>query len=307
MKVLIADDDLVSRMLLSEVLARLGYECRTTEDGEAAWEQFQEWLPDVLITDRMMPGMDGLELTRRVREHGTSSYTYVVLVTGLGEQADVRLGMRSGADDYLTKPIDPFNLETRLIAALRVTSLHAELETARGELQRLARTDPLTGLLNRQTMEADLATLHATSVRHGRRYALAMCDVDHFKALNDASGHPAGDAVLRTLGATFRAQARSSDRIYRYGGEEFLLVMPEEHPSGARIAVERFRWSVGALGLPHPSNPGGSVTMSAGVAGFDPARRPRSAKEVLAGADAALYQAKTQGRDRTVMAEDAKG
>ncbi len=127
MKVLIADDDLVSRLLLECALEALGYECLVAEDGEEAWRLFGSSNPDVVITDWAMPGMNGLELCRRIRGDLRASYTYVIVVTSLVDRADVRAGMEAGADDYLTKPLDPFDLETRLVAAKRVTSLHAEL------------------------------------------------------------------------------------------------------------------------------------------------------------------------------------
>ncbi len=299
MRVLIADDDLVSRMLLSEIVTGLGHECRIVADGSEAWELYQEWLPEVVVTDWMMPGLDGIELARRVRAAPTGGYTYVLVATSKSDRDHVLEGMEAGADDYLIKPIDAFELETRLIAALRVTSLHAELARYRDELTRMASVDPLTGLRNRQSLDDNLATLHASSVRHGRRYALAMCDVDYFKAYNDSQGHLAGDEVLRTLGAAFRLVGRQSDTVYRYGGEEFLLLLPEEHLEGALVGVERFRRTVSDLALPHPASPTGIITLSIGVAGFDPQDQATS-REVLGAADAALYRAKASGRNRVV-------
>lgn len=297
---LIADDDLVTRMLLTEAATTLGHECQAAGDGAEAWDRYQQWLPDVLITDWMMPGLDGLELTRRVRSYRQSGYTYVMLATTRSNRDHILEGMEAGADDYLTKPVDLFDLETRLIAALRVTSLHAELASYREELTRLASVDPLTGLRNRQSLDADLATLHAASARHGRWYALAMCDVDHFKAYNDNQGHLAGDEALRTIGSTFTLVARQSDSVYRYGGEEFLIVLPEEHPDGALIGLERLRRSIADLALPHPSSPTGIITLSVGIAGYDPGR-PSTGRDVLEAADAALYQAKSAGRNRVVL------
>lgn len=299
MKVLIADDDLVSRMLLSQAVAALGHECQTATDGADAWTRYGAWLPDVLITDWMMPGLDGIELTKRVRSSRASGYTYVMVATTMSDRDHVLEGMEAGADDYLTKPIDLFDLETRLIAALRVTSLHAELARYREELTRLASVDPLTGLRNRQSLDDDLVTLHAASARHGRRYSLAMCDVDHFKAYNDSQGHLAGDEVLRALGTTFLLVARQSDTVYRYGGEEFLIVLPEEHPDKAVVGIERLRRAVADLALPHPASPAGIITLSVGVAGYDP-RVPTTGRDVLSAADAALYQAKSAGRNRVV-------
>jgi len=287
-------------MLLTQAVTTLGHECQAASDGSEAWERYQQWRPDVLITDWMMPGLDGIELTGRVRAYQQSGYTYVMLATTRTDRDHVLEGMEAGADDYLTKPVDLFDLETRLIAALRVTSLHAELASYREELTRLASVDPLTGLRNRQSLDADLTKLHAASARHGRRYALAMCDVDHFKAYNDSQGHLAGDEALRTIGSTFALVARQSDSVYRYGGEEFLILLPEEHPDGALIGLERLRRSIADLALPHPSSPAGIITLSVGIAGYDPGR-PSTGRDVLEAADAALYRAKSAGRNRVVL------
>ncbi|HSH23300.1 MAG TPA: diguanylate cyclase [Acidimicrobiales bacterium] len=300
MNVLAADDDLVSRMMLQAAVEGLGHDCVVAEDGDQAWELFSESSPQVVITDRMMPGMDGLELCRRIRAH-PGAYTYIVLATSLAERGEILRGMQAGADDYLTKPLDPFDLEVRLVAAERVTSLHGELDRYREELARLACTDPLTQLRNRLSLHDDLQALHARSRRYGRNYCLAMCDVDLFKAYNDTVGHQGGDDVLRAMGATLAAHARQGDGVYRYGGEEFLVILPEQAPEAAAVAGERLRWAVEELQIPHPRAPGGVVTLSVGIAAFDPAHEV-TAEELLTEADLALYRAKEAGRNRVVVA-----
>lgn len=298
MKVLVAEDDLVSRLMLQAAVEDLGHECLLAGDGDQAWKLFREAAPDVLITDRMMPGVDGLELCRRVRDEPGGTYTYVILATSLGDCEEVLRGMEAGADDYLTKPLEPFDLETRLVAARRVTALHAELTGYRAELARLASTDALTGLRNRRSLDDDLATLHGRSRRYGRSYCVAMCDVDFFKGYNDRYGHPAGDEVLRAVAAALATRAREGDGVYRYGGEEFLLLLPEQTLESGTVAAERLRHAVEALGLPNPEGaPAGVVTVSVGVAAFVPEQDP-SVVEVLAAADAALYEAKAAGRNR---------
>ncbi len=302
MKVLVADDDLVSRIMLHSSVEALGHECLVAEDGDEAWRLHQDTGPDVVITDRMMPGVDGLELCRRIRARPAERYTYIILATSLTERYDVLMGMEAGADDYLAKPLDPFDLETRLIAALRVTSLHAELARFRCELGRLARTDALTQLRNRLNLGDDLASAHARSQRSGRGYCLVMCDVDSFKRYNDTYGHQAGDEVLRALGATLSAQARQGDSVYRYGGEEFLLLLPDEALSSAAAAGERIRSAIEDLAIVHSgSRVAGVVTISVGVAAFDPGEDTTS-QAMLARADAALYEAKTAGRNRVQLA-----
>ena len=300
MKVLVADDDLVTRIMLQEAVTGLGHECLVAEDGDEAWASLVDASPNVLVTDRMMPGIDGIELCRRVRARRDTNYTYIILATSLAERDEILGGMQAGADDYLTKPLDPFDLETKLVAALRVTSLHAELRRSQAELARLACTDPLTQLRNRLSLGDDLRALHARSERYGHTYCVAMCDVDHFKSFNDAFGHQAGDEMLRSVAATMTTELRSGDALYRYGGEEFLLVLPEQAPASAVLAAERMRGAVQRQTSSSEAGTAGCVTISVGVAGCD-IDRDSSADAVLNRADAALYQAKSEGRNRVVL------
>lgn len=304
MRVLVADDDPVSRTMVQVAVSQLGHECITAGDGKEAWHLFGRAGADLVVTDWMMPSMDGLELSRRIRDHDGEGYTYIILVTTLDQRDSVRAGIGAGADDYLVKPLDPFDLETRLIVAQRVTSLHAELSAYRARLARLAGTDPLTQLRNRLSLDEDLAEVHSRSRRFGRRYALAMFDVDFFKSFNDTYGHQAGDAVLRKVGDTLSTETRSEDGLYRYGGEEFLLILPEEELPSALAIAERARAAVERLRIPHlGSVPAGMVTVSAGVAGFDPAA-DATHDHVLAETDTALYRAKTAGRNRVATTGD---
>jgi two-component system cell cycle response regulator len=216
--------------------------------------------------------------------------------------------MRSGADDYLVKPLDAGALEVRLIAASRVTALHAELQDQRhelvrlnGELHGLARLDALTGLGNRLALQEDLIGLEARVDRHGHRYCVAIVDVDHFKAYNDTYGHLAGDQALRSVALALGSVTRAGDLLFRYGGEEFLALYPDEGADGATAATERLRAAVASLAIPHVGNAAsGIVTVSAGVAMAGP-DNPRTADQVLKAADAALYRAKQTGRDRVVV------
>lgn len=304
MRVLVADDDLVSRLMLQAAVEGLGHECLVARDGTRAWALYVEHGPDVLITDQMMPGVDGLELCRRIRDHQGSSYTYIVLATSLAGRADVLAGMEAGADDYLTKPLDPFDLETRLVAARRVTALHAELDRYRRDLAHLACTDPLTQLRNRLSLDGDLAAIHARSQRHGRPYAVAMCDVDHFKSYNDTLGHQAGDQALHAVAAALTAQLRQGDVVYRYGGEEFLVIMPDQDLAAGTTAAERLRRAVEDLGLAHPASPtAGVVTVSIGVAASTGVGQ--AGVELLKASDDALYRAKSAGRNRVRASQGA--
>jgi len=298
------DDEPLARLALEAAVERLGHEWTAAEDGEAGWRRFVEDEPDVLITDLLMPRMDGLELCRRARAHTATrgGYTYVILTTVLGDREDVARGMEAGADDYLVKPVEPFDLEMRLVAARRVTDLHRELARFRAELSTLAHTDPLTRLGNRLSLEEDLRSLDARGRRYGRGYCLAMCDIDRFKAYNDSLGHHAGDEALRAVADTIKQELRAGDGIYRYGGEEFLIVLPEQTPETARIAVERVRSSVERLAIPHAAVPAGVVTLSVGVAAYQPGDAA-TVEELLEQADAALYRAKSAGRNRVALYE----
>jgi diguanylate cyclase (GGDEF)-like protein len=303
MRILVVDDEPLSRHVLQAAVEQLGHQWTAAENGQEAWRCFNQDKPEVLITDLLMPQVDGLELCRRVRDDTRAGYTYIILVTVLGERHDVVQGMEAGADDYLIKPLQRFDLQARLIAAQRVTDLHAELDRHRAQLAHLARHDPLTGLGNRRSLDEDLAVLHARSQRYGRGYAVAMCDIDRFKAYNDSHGHQAGDQALRAVAATIAQELRGGDSVYRYGGEEFLLVLPEQTPDTALVAVERVRSAVQRLAIPQPAaGRGGMLTVSAGIAAFDPAA-PTTAEELLQRADAALYRAKAAGRNQIALAD----
>ena len=299
------DDEPLARLALQTAVERLGHEWTAADDGEAGWRRFVEDQPDVLITDLLMPRLDGLELCRRVRGRAAThdGYTYVILTTVLGDRGDVARGMEAGADDYLVKPVEPFALQTRLIAARRVTELHGELARYRAELSRLAHTDPLTRLGNRLALEEDLKALDARGRRYGRGYCLAMCDIDRFKPYNDSLGHHAGDEALRAVADRIRRELRAGDGVYRYGGEEFLLVLPEQTPETARVAMERVRSAVEQLAIPHAGGPAGVVTVSTGLAAYHPGDAV-TVEELLERADAALYRAKSAGRNRVAVYED---
>lgn len=301
MRILVADDDFGSRLVAQASVEALGHTCTTAVDGDEAWQLFCSNQPEVLVTDREMPGLNGVQLCRAIRDVELDRYTYIILVTSAGDDGDVLSGMEAGADDYLTKPLDPFALQARLLAAQRVTSLHAQLARYRTELAELARTDPLTKLRNRLTLGQDLDLLHSRSQRYQRCYSLALFDVDLFKGYNDAYGHQAGDAALRGVALALDHHGRQGDAVYRYGGEEFLVVLPEQTPDAAFAAVDRLRVAVQELGIEHAASAEGILTVSAGVASLV-AGRAITSEELLKEADLALYQAKASGRNRVVSA-----
>jgi two-component system cell cycle response regulator len=305
MKVLIADDSPTPRLLLKRELERLGHECIVAEDGLQAWDMFQGSGVDVVISDWMMPGLDGDELCRRVRADSDAPYAYFVLLTSLDDKRHVVAGMEAGADDYLTKPFGHEELETRLIAAARVSALHRQIAAQRAELERLneilfddSRRDSLTGLGNRRGQDEDLRVMAERAERYGDAFSVALFDVDRFKAFNDSAGHQAGDEVLRTVAATLAAECRGGDVVYRYGGEEMLVVLPAQTLDTATTAAERLRAAVEARAVPHPGLEAGAVvTVSGGVATYESGRGDDVAR-LLERADAALYEAKEGGRNR---------
>lgn len=308
MRILIAEDDAVSRTILRRAVEKIGHECLAAADGEEAWNLYKETPDiDVIISDWMMPGVDGLELCRRVRGDGRVGYTYFIFLTALGDREHLLQGLEAGADDYLSKPLDRDELGMRLTSALRVTDLHRRLAFQNNELEELnrmlfeqSRQDPLTSLGNRLRLREDLQVLQSRTKRYGHNYAVALCDVDFFKAYNDRYGHLAGDDVLRRVAATISSGLRIGDTAYRYGGEEFLVVLPEQDADAATAITDRLRLAVADLGIPHADGtPDGVVTISAGVAVSTGAG---DADGLLKAADEALYAAKRDGRNRVARA-----
>lgn len=305
MRILVADDDATSRLVLKAIASKLGHQCEVAADGTRAWELLSSESFDVLLTDWMMPGVDGPELCRRVRHELTSQYVYIVLITGLGQPEQVLEGMSSGADDYLVKPVEPFAVQTRLVAAERVTALHrqvahfrAELERANLELLGQSLTDPLTGVGNRRHMEEDLGRTHARALRTGRSYSVALFDIDHFKSYNDHYGHLAGDHALREVARCLDQLVRAGEGLYRYGGEEFLLLLPDCSVDEAAKAAGRLCGAVAAVAMPHDARPTPPlvVTLSGGVSSWVQGSSAM-VPELLKLADEALFRAKAAGRN----------
>ena len=311
---MIAEDDPPSRLIHQMTVEKCGYECLVAKDGEEAWEIFRDSEVDVVLSNWMMPNVDGLELCRRVRGEKRDAYTYFILLSARGEREHVLTGVDAGADDYLTKPLDVEELKVRLISASRVTSLHRQLtektsilEQLNRRLERLnrrlfeqARTDPLTGLGNRLLLREDLETIRGRVERYGHEYSAVLCDIDFFKPYNDFYGHLAGDEVLIKVADTVKEHLRSGDAAYRYGGEEFLIVLPEQSPASAGVVADRVRRAVENLGIPHEAKtPPGVLTVSAGVAVLTP-HKEAEVVAPLKNVDAALYRAKRAGRNRTV-------
>jgi diguanylate cyclase (GGDEF)-like protein len=300
-KVLIAEDDMVSRRLLEAMLTKWGYEVMVTCDGVEAWEVLQGAdAPSLAILDWMMPGMDGVEVCRSVRQRGQEPYIYLLLLTTKGRKENIIEGLDAGADDYLTKPFDPQELQVRLRTGMRIVTLQAEIIEAREALRVQATHDALTGVWNRRAILEMLGTELVRSSRDDLPVAVAMADLDHFKRVNDTYGHIAGDAVLREAVSRMRALLRPYDAMGRYGGEEFLVVLPGCTAQDAFRLAERLRIGISQEPMVIP---GGTieVTGSLGVATND-MTAALDATALIHVADTALYRAKAGGRNRVEVA-----
>jgi diguanylate cyclase (GGDEF)-like protein len=304
-RILLAEDDAVSRRLLQAVLQQWGYEVVVARDGAEAWAVLCETDPPSLaILDWVMPVLDGIDVCRRLRADADRPYVYTILLTGRSETSDVVEGLSAGADDYVRKPFDSNELRVRLRAGRRIIELQSVLLDAQRILEDRASHDPLTGLENRtQALEA-LDRELIRSKREGGVVTVLMADLDHFKDVNDGFGHMAGDAVLRESGRRIRATLRPYDIIGRYGGEEFVVVLPGCDAASVRGLADRVRASIGDE--PVDTSEGVvRVTISIGTATSAIVGTTRD--ELIRAADAALYRAKADGRDRVAHAVPGDG
>lgn len=306
MRIIIAEDDNVSRLILEAELQRLGHKVSAASDGQEAWELFVLLGADVVISDGAMPRVDGFDLCRRIRNSPASTYPYFIFITNLGDEASVRKGMDAGADDYLAKPLNAAELSARLVVASRINLLYRRMQLQQRELELLnrtlfsqARTDPLTGLINRLGLNED-ATLFAERVEAGEQFCAIMCDIDYFKGYNDGYGHQAGDEVLRNVAASLRSSCRPDDRVYRFGGEEFLIVARIATAADGADFAERCRASVQGMRLTHAYSPYGIVTLSVGIA-VSSRTSQDSVEAWLRRADESLYKSKELGRNRVTF------
>jgi two-component system, cell cycle response regulator len=305
MKVLIADDDSVSRHMLRSLLVKWGYEVVATEDGNAAWNHLK--LPDaprMALLDWMMPGKNGVDVCRELREHRPEPYTYMLLLTAKDAKENIVEGLESGADDYLTKPFHPQELRARIRVGLRLLELEDNLVQAREAMRFKATHDTLTGVWNRGAIMESLDREISRSRREGRSLGVLIVDLDHFKSVNDTYGHLAGDHVLREVTKRMQADVRPYDAVGRYGGEEFLILLPGCDNTATHEKAERLRGAI----MQHPVETESrslNITMSVGaVASGD---WPKStANQILQMADSALYRAKEEGRNRTAVAGQAE-
>lgn len=295
MKILVADDDPINRRLLEAFLVKGDYEVILARDGEEAWSILRQVdSPKLAILDWSMPGMDGTQICRELRKQRDKPYVYVILLTSMSLETEVIAGLDAGADDYLTKPFKGEELKARLRTGRRILALQKQLLSANDTLHFQLSHDALTGVQSRLAIRETLRIELVRSQREKTTLGVLMADLDHFKQVNDTYGHLTGDEVLREAANRMRASMRPYDAVGRYGGEEFLVVIPRCDASSAISRAEDLRQAIGKDPVETPEGmiP---ITMSLGVAvGAD----AMELEGLLRLADAALYEAKNKGRNQ---------
>ena len=304
-KVLVADDARVMRFATLRILKKLGLAAVEAENGFQALELFEREKPDLVLIDVQMPGLDGLEVVRRIRQLSGEHWVPVIFLTSMQDESDFTRGIEAGGDDYLTKPVSPVVLEAKIRAMRRLDDMRRELmavtlelREANERLARLSQQDGLTGLANRRRFDLDFMRELGRARRDRHPISLVIADVDFFKAFNDTYGHPAGDDCLRRIASALRGTCRRpGDVAARYGGEEFALILPDTTEDSARQrAIDAMR-AVAALEIEHRgSTVARTVTMCFGVAGSVPDAEV-VADTLVERADRALYAAKRSGRN----------
>jgi diguanylate cyclase (GGDEF)-like protein len=295
MKILVVDDSSSERLFLSQYLGKQGHEVLTAEDGTRGLWMFAETAPDLVLLDMVMPDMDGRETVRQIRAL-SDEWVPIIFLSGMDKTEDIETALDAGGDDYLVKPFKPKILDAKIRSMQRIAAMRHRLVEANVKLTHLAEFDGLTGLPNRLQLDQKLKDELSRCSRTAMPLSLILLDIDHFKRCNDTYGHLVGDECLKALGQILRSEVRRpGDLAARYGGEEFCVVLPETPVAGAVAIAEQLRKAVAALTLNTDKGPV-RLTISLGVATMTPPPHC-AATELLKQADAALYQAKADGRN----------
>jgi len=339
MKILIAEDELISRRLLQKTLQEWGYEVLVAENGQDAWEIFQKEEVKFILADWLMPAMDGVALCRNIRNSESSGYVYFILLTGKDTKEDIVEGLECGADDYLTKPFDREELRVRLRVGERTLNLEKELLEKNTQLinlnkrlEEISLIDPLTEVGNRRHFHQSIEKVHYDVLRYKSnksQYGLIIYDIDNFKLYNDTYGHLEGDKILKTIAQSLVTSLRLSDEIFRvktkntehhhdddqnskidttlleksvnvfrFGGEEFVIVLHGQDVEGTRGVAERIRAHVESLQIESKKTEAGILTISCGISAYDGKDDKTTWENILNDADEALYFAKSSGKNR---------
>lgn len=305
MKILVADDDPVSRRLMQGILQRNGYEVILAADGLSACQHLMAVdSPRLALIDWMMPELDGPAVCREIRRRRHDSYVYIALLTSKQSSSDIVEGLEAGADDYLTKPCHPAELKARLMSGRRILSYEDKLVEAREAMRYRATHDALTQLWNRASILSHLQQALRTATRTGNAVSVLLCDVDHFKKINDVHGHLTGDSVLAEVSARLLRGVRTTDRVGRYGGEEFLLVLDGCGDEAVQACAEQVRLAVNSSEV-RTGTRVLDISVSIGAATFQGLTDETSMDQLLHLADEALYSAKANGRNRVALSDNA--
>ncbi|HET6932049.1 MAG TPA: diguanylate cyclase [Candidatus Acidoferrum sp.] len=302
MRILIAEDDAISRTLLERTLQRAGYTVIPVENGaQAIAELMKQDAPRLALLDWLMPEVDGVEVCREIRRHKEHAYTYLILLSSRESKEDIVAGLESGADDYLTKPFDLDELKARLRTGHRILELEDHLVEARESMRFQATHDLLTSLWNRGVIVELMSHEIMRSRRERSCTAVMMCDIDHFKKVNDEYGHAIGDEVLREVARRLHSSVRSYDMVGRYGGEEFLVALNKCDPGSAVSRAENLRAKIAGRPIQTANKPV-PVTISIGLA-LSTEFTECTVEEIMHQADMALYAAKAAGRNCVRVAQ----
>jgi two-component system, cell cycle response regulator len=295
--VMIADDSMLVRAVVRAGLEADNYLVIEAENGTVALELCRQRPPDVILLDIVMPGLDGYQVLAHLKADPELSHIPVVFLTGRTGMSDVVAGLRAGAHDYLKKPFEPEELLARVGSAIHVKQLQDQLRDRNAQLDQLSRRDALTDLHNRRHLDEELVRRHGEARRHHDPLGVVLFDIDHFKLVNDVHGHPVGDDVLREVSRRIQNQLRQEDIAGRWGGEEFLVILPQTDLDGTIETAQRIRRAVSATPI-IAGDQHIAVTVSGGCA-VGPGESPA---ELLRRADKRLYQAKAGGRNQIVAA-----
>lgn len=297
MKILIVEDESIYRQMVKKKLLETGYDIVEAEDGQAAWELFQREPFHLIITDWMMPGLDGPQLIQNIRTSGQKNYTYIIMLTAMDDKDNIVLGLESGADEYLTKPFNSRELSARVASGMRILDLEEQLMQARQQMESIAMHDGLTDLLNRRAIEEFAEAQFNMACRKERALSVIMLDIDHFKNINDRFGHKFGDITLQQVAKILTKDLRVYDCVGRLGGEEFILILPETQLKDAIAVAERIRIQIAGIQMSLENGGTFSVNISLGAA-CNTTGHFESLTKLIEAADQALYRAKQTGRNR---------